>query len=116
MKKIISFALILIFLFSAIPVYANTDPTVVDETTPVEPDASVTEGCHTLDAKKGILGERQLITNCSAAFLYEYTTDTLMYSWNGDMRINPSSLVKIRPVMLAAFLNSLAFILLMSSP
>lgn len=89
MKKILALLLIICMLFSATTAFATTEPT--EEA----PDASVTDGCHTLDAKKGILGERQLISNCSAAFMYEYTTDTLMYSWNGDMRINPSSLVKI---------------------
>lgn len=91
MKKFLSILMILSFLLTGFSVYATSEEAQSAE----KPDASVTDGCHSLDAQMGILGERQLITNCTAAFLYEYTTDTLLYSWNGDMRINPSSLVKI---------------------
>lgn len=100
MKKIISLLILLSILFGCLPVFATTEETVFNlENEPA--DASVTEGCHTIEAQRGILGERQLITNCTAAFLYEYSTDTLMYSWNGDMRIIPASLVKIMTAMIA---------------
>lgn len=98
MKKILALFLVFCMMISTLSVYAAEE---VTEEPKEGPDASVTEGCHSLDAKKGILGERQLISNCSAAFLYEYTTDSLMYSWNGDMRINPSSLVKILTALIA---------------
>ncbi len=93
MKKLLTMILALCLLITGTSAYATEDQ--LQATEEQQLDSSVTEGCHTIDAQKGILGERQLITNCTAAFLYEYSTDTLLYSWNGDMRINPSSLVKI---------------------
>lgn len=100
MKKIVCLLIILGVLTGALPVFATTGEAAADSQTEVT-DASVTEGCHTIDAQRGFLGERQLITNCTAAFLYEYSSDTLMYSWNGDMRIVPASLVKIMTALIA---------------
>lgn len=99
MKKILSLLIVFSILFAAVPTLATTEETVIEDAELL--DASVTEGCHTVDAKRGILGERQLVTNCTAAFLYEYGTDTLMYSWNGDMRIVPASMVKIMTALIA---------------
>lgn len=100
MKKTLCFFMIFSLLVGALPVLATTEETIAEMQDEVI-DASVTEGCHTIDAQRGFLGERQLVTNCTAAFLYEYTSDTLMYSWNGDMRIIPASLVKILTAMIA---------------
>ena len=100
MKKIVCLLIILGVLTGALPVFATPGEAAADSQTEVT-DASVTEGCHTIDAQRGFLGERQLITNCTAAFLYEYSSDTLMYSWNGDMRIVPASLVKIMTALIA---------------
>ena len=100
MKKFTCLFIVLMLLFSYIPALATTEETVADSDAEI-PDASVTDGCNTIEAQRGILGERQLVTNCTAAFLYEYNTDTLMYSFNGDMRIVPASLVKIMTAMIA---------------
>lgn len=100
MKKFISLLIILSMFFSVLPAVAATEGPATDSEAEIS-DASVTEGCHTIEAQRGILGERQLITNCTAAFLYEYGTDTLMYSWNGDMRIVPASMVKIMTALIA---------------
>lgn len=48
-----------------------------------------------------LLGSSQLITNAKAVVLYEYTTDTFMYSWNADTPMYPSSMVKILTALLA---------------
>ena len=107
MKKFICLLVILSFLTYCFPAFA-----IEDETAPVTDveiqDASVTEGCHTIEAQRGILGERQLVTNCTAAFLFEYSSDTLMYSWNGDMQIVPASLVKIMTALIAIEQGDLA--------
>ena len=52
-------------------------------------------GCNTLDAEVPYLGTARLVENVGAAFLYETKSDTLMYAWNPDMQIYPSSMVKI---------------------
>ncbi len=64
-------------------------------------DSSVLNGSHTLDAQAPILGTTRLITNTTAAILYETNTDTLVYAWNPDMRMYPSSLVKMMTALLA---------------
>ena len=100
MKKIVSLLILLCIILGCLPVSATTEETN-SNSEDVVPDASVTEGCHSIEAQRGILGERQLITNCTAAFLYESSTETLMYSWNGDMRIIPASLVKVMTALIA---------------
>lgn len=61
---------------------------------------SVANGSHTLDAKRPILGDHQMITNAQAVVLYELNTQTLMHAWNADARMYPSSLVKIMTAMI----------------
>ena len=103
MKKLLYFLLIISIIFSSISVSA-VEQTVTESAASLKeqvPDSSVTEGCHSVDAQRGIIGERQLITNCTAAFLYEYSSETLMYSWNGDMQIDPASMVKIMTALIA---------------
>lgn len=56
---------------------------------------ATSSGCYGLDAGLPYLGTAQLVENVEAAFLYEKTSDTLMYAWNPDLPVFPSSLVKI---------------------
>lgn len=56
---------------------------------------------YSTDAQVGILGSEQLIENAKAVFLYETNSDTLMYAWNPDEQMIPSSLVKIMTALLA---------------
>lgn len=56
---------------------------------------------YSTDAQIGILGAEQLIENADAVFLYEANSDTLMYAWNPDAEMIPSSLVKIMTALLA---------------
>lgn len=60
-----------------------------------------TTGCHTLDAKESILGSGRLIDNANAIFVYELTSDSLMYEQNADEMIEPASLVKIMTCLIA---------------
>lgn len=55
----------------------------------------------TTDAQVGILGSGQLIDNAKAVFLYETNSDTLMYAWNADEHMIPSSLVKLMTMLVA---------------
>lgn len=63
-------------------------------------DDSVTKGSKTVDGAVPVLGNQQLIKNAQAVVLYELNTQTLMYTWNPDIRMYPSSLVKIMTAML----------------
>lgn len=63
-------------------------------------DDSVTKGSKSVDGAVPVLGNQQLIENAQAVVLYELNTQTLMYTWNPDTRVFPSSLVKIMTAML----------------
>ena len=71
-------------------------------------DLSVTSGSHSVDASKSVLGSQQLVDNVASAFLYETKTDTLMYAWNPDAKMFPSSLVKIMTAYIAVEKGNLA--------
>lgn len=62
---------------------------------------------YSTDAQVGILGSEQLIENAKSVFLYETNSDTLMYAWNPDEQMIPSSLVKIMTALLAIEKGSL---------
>ena len=64
-------------------------------------DMSIMMGCHGIDAQVPMLGQNQ-INNVSAAFLYDYTNDTLIYSLNPDLQQYPTSLVKIMTGLILA--------------
>jgi len=87
MKKIGIFCLILLFLLTPVEVFAA--------------DASVSDGCNTLDAQWPVLGREKLVDNTAAAVLYETSTDTLMYADNADAKMSPASLVKILTALIA---------------
>lgn len=58
-------------------------------------DLSISEGIHSVDAGRSVLGSEQRVENAECAILYETGTDTLMYAWNADAKMHPASLVKI---------------------
>lgn len=64
-------------------------------------DSSVIEGCHSIDAQKPLLGSGKLLESAQAAFLYEVSTDTVLYAWNPDKELPPSGLVKMVTCILA---------------
>lgn len=72
-----------------------------DEAEKVQTDATVTQGCHSIDAASAFLGTAKLSDNIETAILYEMNSDTLMYAWNPDTAIYPSSLVKILTALIA---------------
>ncbi len=85
MKKVGALCLVVFILLSNLSVSA-ADPAE---------DASVISGCNTLDARVPVLGDRQLVDNAAAMFLYETNSDTLMYAYNADVQVPPASLLKI---------------------
>lgn len=64
------------------------------------PDDSVANGSYSLDAVSPVLGTEQKVPNMQAAIVYERSGQTLMYAWNPDEPVYPSSLVKIMTAML----------------
>lgn len=62
---------------------------------------SVTNGSHSLDAQRPVLGNSQLVENAQSAILYEVNTDTLMYAENADEKLQPSSMLKMLTALIA---------------
>lgn len=68
----------------------------------LDADMSVTNGCRGIDGQIPMLAASDPIGNVAAAFLYDYTNDTLIYSQNADDRYYPASLVKIMSGLILA--------------
>lgn len=64
-------------------------------------NASIVNGCHSLDAQMPLCGSGRMLETAGAAVLYEMGSDTLMYAWNADAPMYPASLVKIMTALLA---------------
>lgn len=64
-------------------------------------DPAVTAGCSGVDAALPIGGSAKLTDTATASILYERTTGTLVYAYNPDARIYPSSMVKLMTVIVA---------------
>lgn len=94
MKKTFTFFLIFVLMLSIAAFPVTAEEGIAD-------DASVSMGSHTIDSSLAVLGSEQLITNARCVLLYETGTDTLLYAWNADERIEPASLVKILTALIA---------------
>ena len=66
-----------------------------------EAQVSVSNGSHTLDATQCLLGNSKLVSNTETAILYETKTQTLLYAYNADVRMYPSSFVKLMTLLIA---------------
>lgn len=90
--------LILIFQF-IVPVQGTqVEPEAASS---AETDASVEQGCRSLDGKVPIMGSQQIIPNMTAAFLFDVDMQTVLYALNPDMPIYPASFVKIMTTLIA---------------
>ena len=93
MKKtgIICLLLCAVLLLSAMP--AAVSAATMDE--------SVTAGSHSVDAARPLSSEEKLLKTSKAVILYELNSNTLVYAYNPDTRIYPSSMVKLMTALLA---------------
>ena len=64
-------------------------------------DPEVLEGCHTLYGQKPLGGSQKKVEAAQAVILYELNTQTLLYTYNPDMQINPTGLVKLLTALVA---------------
>ena len=60
-----------------------------------------TDSCMTLDARSALAGNNQLLPTARAVVLYAPDSDTLVYSWNPDVALDPSGMNKIMTALLA---------------
>lgn len=66
-----------------------------------ENDIAVVSGCRTVDAAYALGGGDKILETTEAAILYERSTGTLLYNFNADARIYPSSMVKLMTALVA---------------
>ena len=64
-------------------------------------DFSVSSGCHSVDAALTVSDSGKMLETSKAVILYERNSDTMIYNFNPDQRIYPSSMVKLMTVLLA---------------
>ncbi len=98
MKKILAICIALLLVVCI--------PTVSAEDAPA--DFSVSGGCNTIDGGMPLLGSQPILSNAKAMLLYETNTDTLMYAYNADEQLPPSSLLKILTALIAIEKGNLA--------
>ncbi|MGN0977784.1 MAG: D-alanyl-D-alanine carboxypeptidase family protein [Faecousia sp.] len=55
----------------------------------------VQSGCRTIEGMVPLGGSDKRLETCQSAFLYEVNTDTVVYSFNPDMKLHPGTLAKI---------------------
>ena len=87
MKKIRSCCLLLFALLTYNFIFTSAVPT--------------TDSCITLDAQSALAGNSQLLPTAQAAVLYAQDSDTLVYSWNPDVKLDPSGMNKIMTALIA---------------
>lgn len=63
--------------------------------------APSTDSCISLDASGALAGNSQLLPTAQAVVLYAQDSDTLVYSWNPDIRLDPSGMNKIMTALIA---------------
>lgn len=111
MKKFRCFSLILclsLVLQCALPVSAtetsrpeaSAETTGAAETVPEATEAvfgtvCIQQGCRTIEGMVPLGGSERKLDTAQAAFLYELNTDTVVYSYNPDIKLAPGSLTKI---------------------
>ena len=96
MKKIGLFCLAICIIFSITPLCMANDGSN-DISVPTQPVNS----CNGLDAATALLNSGQIVENADAVLMYDLATNTLVYQWNADASMPPSSLVKIMTAYLA---------------
>ena len=90
MKKVVAICLLLCVLAGVFSISAAA-----------EDSTAVQFGCSTLKANMPLAGQEKLLPSSDGVILYELNTDTLVYAYNADQRINPSSMVKIMAALVA---------------
>ena len=82
-----------------VPAVSHPQTTVTDTFTGT--DASVNAGCRTVEAQVPLHGSNRILQTAESALLYEVNTGTMMYSYNPDLQLYPSSFVKVMTVLIA---------------
>ena len=97
MKKIRLFHLMLVLLM--LPSLAF--PAFATQTSTPAGDPTIIYGAQTPDGQNPVMGSERMDISARSAILYELSSDTLVYGWNVDAQMQPSSLTKIMTALLA---------------
>lgn len=90
-KRLFSVFLAFILIFSGLSVTAGA----------TNSDLAVTSGCHSVDAAMTLSEEEKLVDTAKAVVLYELNSDTMLYTYNPDGKIYPTSMVKLMTALVA---------------
>lgn len=63
--------------------------------------ASILEGCRTIEGMKPLAGSDRRLPTSQGVFAYEATTDTVVYSYNADVKLSPGTLSKVVTALVA---------------
>ncbi len=66
----------------------------------VATDQNAVASSHGLHASQPLAGSEQLLDTAKAVIAYELNTETMLYTWNPDQRIDPTGIVKILTALL----------------
>ena len=66
-----------------------------------QPDASVGSGCHSVDAQRALDGSAKMLDTAKAVVLYERNSDTMIYNYEPDKKVDPSSMAKLMTALIA---------------
>ena len=61
----------------------------------------ITNGCRTINGMTPLGGSDRILSTARAAFIYEVSTETVIYSYNPDLRLYPGSLAKMVTALIA---------------
>ena len=89
MKKILAFCLIFTILLALLPAVTATE------------GENVTSGCHVLLAQMPIGGTQKKLDTAGSVILYEMNTETMVYAYQPDKKVNPTGMVKLLTALVA---------------
>ena len=76
--------------------FAAELPAIPAETEPLAfGTVSIQKGCRTINGMVPLAGSDPRLATAQSVFLYESTTDTVIYAYNPDTKVHPGSLAKI---------------------
>lgn len=84
---------------TTLPVAEAIDPAAVPDVS--YGNAPVNYGCRTLDGQSPLGGSERILETATSAFVYETTTQTIVYSYNPDAHVALGSIAKVMTALIA---------------
>lgn len=79
---------------------ANVDRTMAVQEVGIN-DVAVVNGCRTIEGMYPLGGSDRMLDTAQSAFIYEINTQTVIYSYNPDLRVSPGVLSKMLTALIA---------------